>query len=217
MTDRDPTEATAQSIAEELANTVTHGVGAVLSIAGLVAMVAMALASPNPWSVAAVTVFGLSLVLLYIVSALYHGIEHGRAKRILKFLDHSTIFILIAGTYTPLALLALSGGPDWFLLTTIWGLALIGIVLQVAAAGRFEWLRIALYVAMGWLVIAWAEPVISSIGWSGSILLLIGGIAYTGGLAFYAWDRLPFNHSIWHLFVLTGSMSHFGVVMFFVI
>jgi len=216
MTDRDPM-ATGESLAEEIANTVTHGIGAALSIAGLVVMVVLAAVSPTPWSVAAVGVFGATLVLLYLISALYHGIPHGKAKRVLKFLDHSTIFLLIAGTYTPIALLALSGGPDWFLLSVIWALALIGIVLQVAAAGRFEWLRIGLYVAMGWLVIAWAGPVFTSLGWGGSGLLLAGGIAYTGGIAFFAWDSLPFNHAIWHLFVLTGSAAHFLAIVFFVI
>ena len=216
MADRDPMTA-GESLAEEIANAVTHGIGAALSIAGLVVMVVLAAVSQTPWSVAAVAVFGASLILLYLISTLYHAIPHGKAKRVLKFLDHSTIFLLIAGTYTPIALLALSSGPDWFLLAVIWALALVGIVLQVAAAGRFEWLRIGLYVAMGWLVIAWAGPVIASLGWGGSGLLLAGGVAYTGGIAFYAWDSLPFNHAIWHLFVLTGSAAHFLAIVFFVI
>lgn len=216
MADRDPIEAR-ESLAEEIANAVTHGIGAALSIAGLVVMVVMAAVSPTPWSLTAVAVFGASLILLYLISTLYHAIPHAGAKRILRMLDHGTIFLLIAGTYTPIALLAWSSGPDWFLLAVIWALALVGIVLQVAAAGRFEWLRIGLYVAMGWLVLAWAEPVIASLGWGGSGLLLAGGVAYTAGLAFYAWDSLPFNHSIWHLFVLAGSAAHFLAIVFFVI
>ena len=217
MTDRDPIEATGESFAEEIANSITHGIGAVLSVAGLVVMVLLATVSTNPLSVAAVAVFGSMLVLLYLISALYHGIPHGKAKRVLKLLDHITIFLLIAGTYTPFALLALSGGPDWFLLATIWSLALLGIAVKIFWAGRFKGLRIALYVAMGWLAIAWAGPMIASMGWGGTSLLLAGGIAYTGGIAFYAWDSLPFNHAIWHMFVLTGSAAHFLAIVFFVI
>ena len=216
MTDRDPM-ATGESLAEEIANTVTHGIGAALSIAGLVVMVVLAAVSPTPWSVAAVGVFGSTLVLLYLISALYHGIPHGKTKRVLKFFDHSAIFLLIAGTYTPIALLALSTGPDWVLLAVIWSLALLGIVLKIFWAGRLRGLRIALYVAMGWLAVAWAGPLIAGLGWGGSGLLLAGGIAYTGGIAFYAWDSLPFNHAIWHLFVLTGSAAHFLAIVFFVI
>ena len=180
-------------------------------------MVLLATVRTNPLSVAAVAVFGSMLVLLYLISTLYHGIPHGKAKRVLKILDHITIFLLIAGTYTPIALLAWSTGPDWVLLATIWSLAVFGIVVKIFWAGRFKGLRIALYVAMGWLAIAWAGPMIASLGWGGTGLLLAGGIAYTGGIAFYAWDSLPFNHAIWHLFVLAGSAAHFLVVVFFVI
>ena len=217
MTGRDPIEATEESFAEEIANTITHGIGAALSVAGLVVMVLLATVSANPWSVVAVAVFGSMLVLLYLISALYHGVAHGKAKRVLKLLDHITIFLLIAGTYTPIALLAWSTGPDWVLLATIWSLALFGIVLKIVWAGRFKGLRIALYVAMGWLVVAWAGPLITGLGWGGTGLLLAGGLAYTGGIAFYAWDSLPFNHSIWHIFVLAGSAAHFLAVVFFVI
>ena len=217
MTDRDPIEATGESFAEEIANTVTHGIGAALSIAGLVVMVLLAAVSTAPWSVAAVAVFGSMLVLLYLISALYHGIPHGKAKRVLKLLDHITIFLLIAGTYTPIALLALSTGPDWVMLVTIWSLALFGIIVKIVWAGRLGWLRIALYVAMGWLAIAWAGPLIAGLGWGGSSLLLAGGVAYTAGIGFYAWDSLPFNHSIWHTFVLAGSAAHFLAIVFFVI
>jgi hemolysin III len=217
MTDRGLNDDEGESFAEEIANTITHGIGAVLSVAGLVVMVLLATVSTNPLSVTAVAVFGSMLVLLYLISTLYHAIPHGKAKRILKLLDHITIFLLIAGTYTPFALLALSGGPDWVLLATIWSLALLGIVVKIVWAGRFRGLRIALYVAMGWLAIAWAGPMIANMGWGGTGLLLAGGIAYTGGIAFYAWDSLPFNHAIWHMFVLAGSAAHFLAIVFFVI
>jgi hemolysin III len=217
MTNRSLNDDEGESFAEEIANTITHGIGAVLSVAGLVVMVLLATVSSNPWSVAAVAVFGSMLILLYLISALYHGAAHGKAKRVLKILDHVTIFLLIAGTYTPIALLAWSSGPDWLLLATIWSLALFGIVVKIVWAGRFKGLRIALYVAMGWLVIAWGGPLIASMGWGGTGLLLAGGIAYTGGIAFYAWDSLPFNHAIWHLFVLAGSAAHFLAIVFFVI
>ena len=217
MTDRGLNDDEGESFAEEIANTITHGIGAVLSVAGLVVMILLATVSNNPWSIVAVAIFGSMLILLYLISALYHGAAHGRAKRVLKILDHITIFLLIAGTYTPIALLAWSSGPDWVLLATIWSLAVLGIILKIVWAGRFKGLRIGLYVAMGWLVVAWAGPLIEGMGWGGSGLLLAGGLAYTGGLAFYAWDSLPFNHAIWHMFVLTGSAAHFLAVVFFVI
>ena len=217
MTDRATIEAAGESFAEEIANTVTHGIGVLLSVAGLVVMILMAMVSAAPWSVVAVTVFGSMLVLLYLISASYHGAAQGKTKQLLKILDHITIFLLIAGTYTPIALLGLTSGPDWVLLATIWSLALLGILLKVSWPRRFKALRITLYVAMGWLAVAWAGPMVDSLGWDGTALLLAGGIAYTGGIAFYLWENLPFNHAIWHLFVLTGSAAHFLVVVYFVI
>ena len=217
MTIPAPSDTTADTLGEEIANAVTHGIGAALSIAGLVVMVVLAAINGTAWSVVGVSIYGAALILLYLSSTLYHGIPHRRTKRVFRVLDHSTIYLLIAGTYTPIALAGLSGGPDWLLLALIWSLALFGIVMQIIRPGRFAGLRIGLYVAMGWLVVAWARPLIESFGWDGTFLLLAGGIAYTAGIGFYGWGRLRFNHAIWHLFVLAGSTAHFLAIVFYML
>ena len=217
MTASMPSDMTAETFGEEIASAVTHGIGAALSIAGLTVMIVLAAINGTAWSVVGVSVYGAALILLYLSSTLYHGIPHPATKRVFRVLDHSTIYLLIAGTYTPIALAGLAGGPDWLLLAVVWALALFGIVLQAVRPGQFPRLRIGLYVAMGWLAIAWARPVIASLGWDGAGLLLAGGIAYTSGIAFYAWDRLRFNHAIWHLFVLAGSTSHFLAIVFYML
>ena len=209
--------ASTESLGEEIANAVTHGIGAALSIAGLVVMVVLAALNGTVWSVVGVSIYGSALILLYLSSTLYHGIPHRRTKQVFRVLDHSTIYLLIAGTYTPVALAGLAGGPDWLLLALIWSLALFGIVMQAVRPGRFGGLRIGLYVAMGWLVVAWARPVVEGFGWDGTFLLLAGGIAYTAGIGFYAWDRLRFNHAIWHVFVLAGSTAHFLAIVFYLL
>lgn len=204
------------TLAEEIASAVTHGIGAALSIAGLVVLIVVAAIHGGAVSVVAVAVYGSTLVLAYLSSTLYHSIPRGRAKRVLQVLDHAMIFLLIAGTYTPVAMLALASTPDWPLLATIWSLALAGVVLQVVRPNRYEVLRVALYVAMGWLALAWAGPLVAGIGWDGTLVMVLGGVAYTGGIVFYAWDRLPFNHALWHLFVMGGSTAHFFAILYFV-
>ncbi len=206
-----------ESLGEEIANAVTHGIGAALSIAGLVVMVVLAALYGTVWSVVGVSIYGSALILLYLSSTLYHGIPHRKTKQVFRVLDHGAIYLLIAGTYTPVALAGFAGGPDWLLFGMIWSLALLGIVMRVVRPGRFKGLRIGLYVAMGWLVVAWARPVVASFGWDGTVLLLAGGVAYTAGIGFYAWDRLRFNHAIWHLFVLAGSTAHFLAIVFFML
>ena len=217
MTASMPSGMTTQSFGEEVANAVTHGIGAALSIAGLVVMIVLAALHGTPWSVVGVSVYGAALFLLYLSSTLYHSIPHRGAKRVFRVLDHSTIYLLIAGTYTPIALAGLRGGPDWLLLALIWALALFGIVLQLARPGWSARLRVGLYVGMGWLAIAWARPLIASLGWDGAGLLLVGGVLYSAGIGFFAWDRLRFNHAIWHLFVLAGSTSHLLAIVFYIL
>jgi len=216
MTRQARQDTTAYTLAEEIANAVTHGIGAALSMAGLVVLVVLAAIYGDAISIVAAGVYGSTLVLAYLSSTLYHSIPHGKAKRVLQVLDHSMIFLLIAGTYTPLAMLALASRPDWLLLATIWSLALAGIALQIAWHNRYEALRVILYVVMGWLALAWAGPLVDGLGWDGSALLLLGGVAYTAGIGFYAWQRLPFNHAVWHLFVMGGSAAHFFVILYFV-
>ena len=205
-----------ESTAEEIANAATHGVGAALSLVGLIVLLVAAYRD-GPWAVAGVSVYGASLILLFLVSTLYHGSRNEGAKQVLRSLDHSTIFLLIAGTYTPIALLAMGAGPDWLLLGLIWTLAVAGILLRLIWPGRLRWMRMTLYLTMGWLVIAWAGPLIAGVGWDGSALLLAGGLAYTIGIVFYVRRNMPFNHAIWHLFVMAGSAAHFFVIALYVL
>ena len=217
MTGHSPDTAFTETLPEEIANAVTHGIGAALSIACLVALVVVAASGGGALAVTAVAIFGASLILLYLTSTLYHAIPHRKAKHVLRTLDHCTIFLLIAGTYTPVALLAPPGGPDWLLFAIVWTLAAIGIALRVAGGTRYRKVKMALYLVMGWLVVAWAGPMVEGLGFGGSGLLLAGGIAYTVGIAFYIWDRLPFNHAVWHLFVMAGSAAHVCAVAYYMV
>lgn len=202
---------------EEIIHCTSHGLGLLLSIAGLVLLLNLAVArGGGARLVTACGVFGVTLILLYLASTLYHGIRDARAKRILRVLDHSAIYLLIAGTYTPFTLVSLGGTWGWTLFGLVWGLALLGILLKVAAMGRLRWLSMVLYVGMGWLVLVALEPMLAAVGRGGMWLLFLGGVAYTSGLVFYGWRR-PYHHAIWHGFVLTGSILHFLAVLLYVI
>ena len=205
------------SLREEIAHSATHGLGIVLSIAGLIAMVLVSERSGDVRHVVASVVYGLTLILLYLASTLYHGIPSPRAKRVLKVLVHSAIYLLIAGTYTPFTLISLRGGLGWTLFGLIWGLALLGITLKVAAISRFRWLSIVLYLGMGWLVVVALKPLIEAVSPAGFRLMLLGGLSYTLGVFFYKWRRLPYHHAVWHLFVLAGSVFHFFAVLLYVL
>jgi hemolysin III len=205
------------TVGEEIAHAVTHGLGLVLSIGGLAVLVAAAISRGDAWHIAGCAVFGATLVLLYTASTLYHGIHHRRAKRVLRRLDWAAIFLLIAGTYTPFTLVSLRGGWGWTLLALVWSLAILGIVLQATIPARVGRLSVAIYLAMGWSVLIAIEPLVHSLHAQGLVLLFLGGVAYTLGVAFYAWRRLPYNHAVWHLFVLAGSACHFTCVLAYVI
>ncbi len=195
---------------------MTHGVGGLLAIAGLAVLVTFAAIRGSAWHVVGCSIFGATMVLLYTSSTLYHAIRAPRAKQVLRRLDHAGIFLLIAGTYTPFTLVSLRGPWGWSLLGVIWGLAVLGILLQ-SGSRRHPVLSVALYVAMGWTVLIAIRPLLSSLPRGGLVLLVLGGLAYTAGIAFYAWRRLPFNHSIWHGFVLAGTVLHFFAVLRYVI
>ena len=212
-----PTSAYSQSVPEELANCVTHGVGAVLSLIGLCGLAALASIHGTTSHIVGCSVFGSTMVLLYLASALYHGIRHPSVKQFFQVLDHCAIYLLIAGSYTPFTLVSLRGPWGWSLFGVVWGLALIGIVLQATPSWTWEWLRIALYVLMGWLVVVAAGPMIRALPLSALLLILFGGIAYTVGIVFYCWRSLPFHHAVWHGFVLLGSFLHFLAVWWYVI
>jgi hemolysin III len=209
-------EAVGYSVKEEIAHSVIHGVGILLSIAGLIALVEVARRTGNTSYVLACAIYGVTLVLLYLASTLYHCIPSPRAKRTLRVLDHSAIYLLIAGTYTPFTLISLRGPWGWTLFSLVWGMAALGIVLKVAAIGRFRWLSMILYLGMGWLVLVALEPLRLAVSQQGVMLLFLGGVSYTVGTVFYGMRRLPYHHAVWHAFVLAGSVLHFFAVFLYV-
>jgi hemolysin III len=203
---------------EEIANSVTGGIGLLLSVAGLSALVIFASLYGTVWHVVSCSIYGATLVLLYGATTLYHSIPHPKAKQVLQVVDHVSIYLLIAGTYTPFALVTLRGGWGWTLFGLAWGLCFFGILFKVVFAARYDFLSTVLYVAMGWIVLIAINPVMAALPSDGLIMLLIGGLAYTFGVVFYLLDtRLPFFHAIWHLFVLAGSVLHYFAVMYFVV
>lgn len=204
---------------EEIAHSVTHGVGILLSIAGLAVLVAFAALHGDAWHIVGCSVFGATLVLAYTASTMYHAIPATlqRAKRVLRVLDHAAIYLLIAGTYTPFTLVNLRGPWGWTLFGVVWGLAVAGVVFKATLIGRLRVLSVAFYVVMGWLILLAARPLGQSVALGGIVLLLAGGVAYTAGVAFYACGRLRYSHAIWHGFVLVGSALHFFAVLFYVV
>ncbi len=202
---------------EEIVNALTHGVGAVLAVAGLIVLTSLALRHGDAWHIASCTVYGVTLVILYSASTLYHLVPLSRAKVVFQFLDHSAIYLLIAGTYTPFTLVNLRGPWGWSLFGAVWGLALLGIVSRATFAQHRPVMAVAFYIAMGWLAVIAVKPILTSIAPGGLLLILAGGLAYTGGVIFYAWERLPYNHAVWHLFVLAGSAFQFFAVLFYVL
>jgi len=210
-------QASQYSCAEEIANSITHGLGTLLSIGGLAVLVGFASVHGNAWHITACSIFGATLILSYVTSTLYHSIPQPAAKRVLKVLDHAAIYLLIAGTYTPFTLVSLRGPWGWTLFGIIWGLALFGVVLKTTMLGRIAGFSTLIYLAMGWIVLVAIKPMLAAVAPGGLLLLLLGGLAYSGGVLFYAWKKLPYNHAIWHLFVLTGSLCHYFAILFYVI
>ncbi len=208
---------TAYSIGEEIAHAVSHGIGMLLSIAGLVVLVTFAALYGDAWHITSSSIYGATLILLYTASTLYHGIPQPAAKRVLRRLDHAAIFLLIAGTYTPFTLVNLRGGWGWTLFGLVWGFALLGVVLETALKRRIKWLSLTLYLGLGWLVVIAIEPLLDAVAPGGLILLLAGGLCYSLGVIFYVWKRLAYHHAVWHLFVMAGSLLHFFSVFFYVL
>lgn len=206
------------TVGEEIANAVTHGVAALLSIAGLAVLVAFAvLYSGSPKVVAAVSIFGASMVFLYTASTLYHSIPNPRAKKVLQYLDHSMIYVLIAGSYTPFCLITLQGYTGIALLCAVWLIAIAGISLQAVLLHKADWINCLLYLSMGWLAVFVIDPLVSTLDSTGLALLVAGGLAYTVGVVFYIFERIPFSHAIWHTFILAGTTLQFFSVLFYVI
>jgi hemolysin III len=203
-------------VGEAIANSVTHGIGALLSVAGLVTLIFLALHG-GVREIVSVAVYGTTLCSLYLCSTLYHAIPAPRARRILRILDHASIYLLIAGSYTPFTLLVLRGTWGWTLFGLVWGIAMVGVLFKAFATGRFGVLSGWIYIAMGWLVVIAIKPLLAVFPLAGFAWLLAGGLFYTGGMAFYARDRVPYFHMIWHLFVLAGSACHFVAIARYVV
>ena len=206
-----------QTPAEELANTITHGIGLLLSVACLSVGVVFAALRRDPWIITSVSIYGAMLCLLYLSSTLYHGVQQPGAKRVWNVLDHSSIYLLIAGTYTPYTLGPLRGAWGWSLFGVIWGLALAGIVFQALFIHRWRVLSTLTYVGMGWIVVVAIYPLWRTIGTSGLMWIGIGGLCYTLGVIFYVMKHVPYMHAVWHLFVLGGSIVHFLGVFFTIV
>ena len=205
------------SFGDELASSVIHGIGIVLSIIGLTTLVAFAAQHGDARVVIASAVYGTTLVLLYTASTLYHSVSVVAAKPALRTLDHIAIFLLIAGTYTPFTLIALPGTWGWSLFSAVWALALIGSALELGVLKRYRKFAVLLYVGMGWIGMIAFKPLSMHLQTGGMLLLIGGGVAYTLGVPFYLWRRLPYHHALWHAFVLTGSVLHFLAVLLYVI
>ena len=196
---------------EEFYNALTHGIGAFLTIPALILLLNKATSSIETISY---TIFGIAMFCMYLCSTLYHSVPVG--KTFLKKLDHSSIFLLIAGTYTPIALIAIGGSTGWLIVGIEWGLALAGIILKQFFVYRFKALSLIVYIGMGWVAIFFFKPLYAQIGMPGILTLLAGGLAYTIGTYFYKNNKIPYNHAIWHVFVIAGSVAMFAVVYFFV-
>ena len=198
-----------QTPSEELLNAITHGVGALLSIAGLVVLVILSAKQGDPWKIVGFSIYGFTLVLLYTMSTLYHSFRAPTVKRVFNYLDHSSIYLLIAGTYTPLTLTALRGPWGWSLFGVIWAMAIGGIVLKIFTLGKKSILSVVLYIIMGWTAVVIVKPLIQMLTLEALLWIVAGGIFYTAGTIFYSLKRILYTHTIWHLFVLLGSLSHF--------
>ncbi|MDP3920725.1 MAG: hemolysin III family protein [Candidatus Omnitrophota bacterium] len=205
-----------QTPGEEIANSITHGIGTALSVAALVILTVFAASTGDSWRIVSLSIYGATLIFLYLASTLYHGLSNDRAKRVFKILDHSSIYLLIAGTYTPVVLVSLRGPWGWTLFGLIWGIAVIGIVLEACRIEKLKFFSVLTYIAMGWLVVIALKPLTRSAPMGLIVWLLVGGLAYTLGTLFYRWYRLPFHHAIWHLFVMIGSAAHFFGLLFYI-
>lgn len=203
---------------EELANALTHGFATLASVAGLILLIVFSVKfSGDAVLITSVSIFGASMILLYLASTLYHAITHPRAKRVLQLLDHAMIFVLIAGSYTPFCLVTLEGIVGYVLCAAVWTIAIIGVAMQSFLLKKSDWISCALYLTMGWLVVFAIKPLIAGLATGGLILLAAGGVAYSLGVIFYLCERIPYNHAIWHVFVFAGTVLQFLAVLLYVI
>lgn len=206
------------TLGEEIANAVTHGIATLLSIVGLVLLIVFALKEDaTDVTLISVVVFGVAMIILYTVSTLYHAIPGRKAKRVLQVLDHSAIYILIAGSYTPFCLITLGGTTGTVLCAIVWTIALAGAILQPILLRAADWLNCILYLGLGWCIVFVMKPLIENLSTGGLWLLASGGLAYSVGVVFYLWEKLPYNHAVWHVFVLAGTTLQFLAVLLYVL
>lgn len=203
----------AYTLGEEIASSITHGIGALLSIAALVLLIVFAAIKGTAWHVVSFSIFGSMLVIMYIQSTLYHALTNKKAKSVFRRLDHISIFLLIAGTYTPYCLTILRGWLGWTIFGIVWGCAIVGIVFKAISVEKFKRFSTALFIIMGWFIILAIRKMFLSMQTTGFIFLIVGGIFYTAGAYFYSNKKIKFNHAIWHVFVIGGSVFHFFSVM----
>ncbi|HOW52899.1 MAG TPA: hemolysin III family protein [bacterium] len=203
------------TLTEELFHGITHGIGAALAIAGLVVLVVLAAQKGDAWRIVSFSIYGASLTLLYLASTLYHAFQNERIKRFFRNLDHLSIFLLIAGSYTPVTLITLRGPWGWTLFGLVWGFAICGIVYELLFLGRWKWITVSIYLAMGWLAVIAVKPLLTVMPRGLFWWLLAGGLCYTGGVLFYVRKKMPYHHVLWHLFVLFGSACHFLGFLFY--
>ncbi len=205
------------SIYEEIVNAVTHGIGTLLAAAALALLIVFASIYGDVWHIVSFSIYGTSLVILYLFSTLYHSFQNQRIKSVFKLLDHSAIYLLIAGTYTPYTLVTLRGPVGWTIFGIVWGLAVVGIVFKAFFVKRFKIISTLSYILMGWVIVIAYKPLVSSLSIQGVRLLVIGGLLYSAGAIFYLIKKIPFCHAVFHLFVLGGSVCHFFSILFYVL
>lgn len=201
---------------QEQLNAISHGIGALLGVVGLVLLITHE-SEKTDWSLFSVVVYGHSIIILFTASTLYHAMKGEKRKHYFRIVDHISIYILIAGTYTPVLLITLEQSLGWPLFWTVWGIAAFGVILKLFFTGRFEVFSTLLYLVMGWLIVFDFSNLSEAIGSNGILWLFAGGMSYTVGIIFYAVHRIPYNHVIWHMFVLAGAMGHFFMIFYYVI
>lgn len=202
-----------ESLGEKIANSVSHGVGLMAAIAATPVLIVLSVQAGGATRVVASSIFGATAILLYLASTLYHALPEGKARRVFRLFDHSAIYLLIAGTYTPFTLLVIQGAVGWSLFGLVWALAGFGVLLELFSRLKTRTLPLILYISMGWLVLFSFKPLVQQIAPTGLVWLVAGGIAYTAGVAFYVRRSLPYGHMIWHLFVMLGTSCHYVAVM----
>ncbi|MCM3761913.1 hemolysin III family protein [Alkalihalobacillus oceani] len=202
---------------EELANAITHGIGVLLSIAALVLLIVFSSVHGTALHIISFTIYGVTMLMLYFSSTMLHSLPAGKLKNIFEIFDHASIYLFIAGSYTPLLFIVVQGTLGWTLFGIVWGLATAGIVFKIFFVKRFLFLSTLFYIGMGWLAIFAINPLIENMPFAGVVLLVTGGLCYTFGTIFYVWRGFRFHHAVWHTFVLAGSVLHFFMILFYVL